>query len=434
MIKKRRTKNRPFGQIKWIHEYQAEHPSGPQKPLQAEFEKKFGLALPQATLSDILRKPCPKDPSVPSSSESTADDISRGNILDGALRNYTDIDHATAVGPDPSAASDETSGFGALRQHTALPPTLYTDGLQDMQYQELQCEVDPTQSASMQSSHQNIPSAPRDLGLDLQETMYRDPNGSSYHTETMESALFAAERAGSLMGNYDQESAPSTRNLSSEPLDFDWWHKFSNQAAMPEDQPVDWNEIFSIVNPPAQDVASTPAQGGVSRESSAGQLQEITPLRDARSSTQVSWKGLPGTSVKRRGTRHPSQDRLSYERRRVQAGNSSDSGDISQSVDTLTSLFWAHEGTLQLFAEAEARRALKNTVKDNNIRLVPHSALTLAMKVCGYDYWKDQPPGVLSARRTGDVNQQVTEVEDSDIETDDGMDSDEDANSGEGMQ
>lgn len=57
-----------------------------------------------------------------------------------------------------------------------------------------------------------------------------------------------------------------------------------------------------------------------------------------------------------------------------------------------------------------------------------HGNLSLwvrALKICGYNYWKDQPPGVLSARRTGNVNQRVTEVEDSDMEIDDGMDSDE---------
>lgn len=50
-----------------------------------------------------------------------------------------------------------------------------------------------------------------------------------------------------------------------------------------------------------------------------------------------------------------------------------------------------------------------------------------ALKKCGYDYWKDQPPGILD---TGNVIELATDTENSeDMDSDTGMNSDEDMDS-----
>ncbi|KAI4130626.1 MAG: hypothetical protein LQ347_003302 [Umbilicaria vellea] len=410
MPNKRRTRNRPKEEIEWIHNQKATNPSVQQRTLQAEFEKKFKKALPQASLSDILKKRHPKVPSVPGSSESTAHDTSREHVLQSS----TDIDHAAAVGPDSVAALDETTRFGAQRKHPALQPMSCAAGLQDIQYQELQIQnqLDPTRSASMHCPHpdtSNTPSPPWVLGLDLQDSMYRDQNGSSYDANIMNPPLPSAESAGSLRDDHGNrlissvevqdfalpdpewldpplpsaESAGSLRDdhgnrlISSvevqdlalpDPELSDWFQNMCDQAEMPDNQPVDWNGIFNIFNPLAQDMASIPAQGDVSMESSAGQLPETRPLQSAQSPTQFPLKGLPGTSLKREFTQNPSLPGLSFKRHRVQEENTEDSGDILQSVDTLTSFFWTDEGMLEPPAEAEAKEALKTIVEDINKR------------------------------------------------------------------
>ena len=252
----------------------------------------------------------------------------------------------------------------------------YADGLQDLQYEELQHQPDPTQSASTQYPHSNTPAPPHELGPDQQGSIDREQDGSSYQADIMDPPLPSAESHGSLMASYGDLSALSVEDPSLGLLEYDWWQMFCDQAAISETQTVDLKRIFNKAYPSAQDVASTPAQDDASIGSSAGQLPETGPLHNSQSPDQFPLKGLSGTSVKRVLTRNPSQQGPSFTRRRLQEGNTRESGNFSQSVDTLTSLFWADEGTLHPFAEEEARRALKNILKDINKRLVPHSTST----------------------------------------------------------
>lgn len=368
MPKNQRTRNRPVEEINWILDYYAKHGLPRQREVRDEFEKTFGKPLPQSTLSDILKRRYPKDLSILSSSELTAREASHGNDLDSGLtqQNHPDIYRAVTVGANPSAASDEPSGFGAEEQHAVLQSLLPTDSLADMQNQEPQYQGDSIQPGSMQVPHSNTPTAFHEPGLYLQKLMYGDPNSLSDPAETTEGSLPAAGGAWDLGQSPGELFTPPEEDLLSDLIASDLWQDLCD-LVVPDTQPVDQEELINADSTFSQAVPSIPPQGDAIRESSAGPLLEIRSLQDPQPPTQVS-------PAKRRLTQTPSQQRLPLKRRRVEEGNTRDSEDISQSIDTLTSFLWTDEGALGSFAEKEARRALKGVFKDIIKRSVPHSA------------------------------------------------------------
>lgn len=370
MAKTQRTRNRPVEEVNWIHNYYAQHGLPRQREVQAEFEKKFGKPLPQSTLSNILKKPYPEVLSISSSSESTACDARHGNELDSGLtqQDNPEINCATTVSAIQSAESNETSGLGAEQQHAVLQSLLPTDSLPDMQTQEPQYQDDFIQSASLQGPHLSTPIPPHEPDLDLQKVMYGDQSSSSYPAETMEASIPAAEGAWYLGPSPSELFTPPEEDLLSGPFASDLWQEFCN-LVLPDTQPVDQTGLINTDSTFSQAVLNIPPNGDAIGESSAGPLLEIRSLQDSQSPTQVS-------PVKRRLTPTSFQQRLSLKRRRVEEGNTRDSKDISQSVDTLTSFLWTDEGALGSFAEKEARRALKGVFEDIIKQSVPHSAST----------------------------------------------------------